>query len=140
MTLSRQIVVLDTADTETTATFWAGVYDGVVVRSDTDWYEIKVGEEYPMAIQLVEHHVPPAWPDGQPQQVHLDFFVDDLEAEHERVTGLGAKLLKASSNPAAATGFQVYADPAGHPFCLCWGWEAWREHLRTHGHSPAEQS
>ncbi|MCU1575149.1 MAG: hypothetical protein JWO93_3231 [Micrococcaceae bacterium] len=18
-------------------------------------------------------------------------------------------------------GFQVYADPAGHPFCLCWG-------------------
>ena len=20
-----------------------------------------------------------------------------------------------------AEGFQVYADPAGHPFCLCWG-------------------
>lgn len=21
----------------------------------------------------------------------------------------------------AAEGYQVYADPAGHPFCLCWG-------------------
>jgi hypothetical protein len=23
-------------------------------------------------------------------------------------------------DPEAAEVFQVYADPAGHPFCLCW--------------------
>lgn len=28
---------------------------------------------------------------------------------------------KPVDNPEASEGFQVYADPAGHPFCLCWG-------------------
>jgi hypothetical protein len=33
---------------------------------------------------------------------------------------LGAKLLKAASDTTDPDNFQVYADPAGHPFCLCW--------------------
>ena len=35
----------------------------------------------------------------------------------------GIALLDAivSDDPTASEGFQVYADPAGHPFCLCWG-------------------
>jgi hypothetical protein len=31
-----------------------------------------------------------------------------------------AKLLKAATEVESADDFQVYADPAGHPFCLCW--------------------
>jgi hypothetical protein len=30
------------------------------------------------------------------------------------------KLLKAAAEVESADNFQVYADPAGHPFCLCW--------------------
>ena len=30
---------------------------------------------------------------------------------------LGAMVLKRVEH---ADNFQVYADPAGHPFCLCW--------------------
>jgi len=33
---------------------------------------------------------------------------------------LGAKLLQAAAEIESADNFQVYADPAGHPFCLCW--------------------
>ena len=33
---------------------------------------------------------------------------------------LGARLLQPADDPEAAELFQVYADPAGHPFCLCW--------------------
>jgi hypothetical protein len=33
---------------------------------------------------------------------------------------LGGRLLKAADVPAVPSGFRVYADPAGHPFCLCW--------------------
>jgi hypothetical protein len=33
---------------------------------------------------------------------------------------LGARLLQAA-DLTSRSGFQVYADPAGHPFCLCWG-------------------
>ena len=29
-------------------------------------------------------------------------------------------MLKSADDLEAAEGFQVYADPAGHPFCLCW--------------------
>jgi hypothetical protein len=33
---------------------------------------------------------------------------------------LGARLLKGADDLDSSSGFQVYADPAGHPFCLCW--------------------
>lgn len=56
---------------------------------------------------------PPRWPDPDyPQQLHLDIFVPDLSATSELVTDLGASLLLDHGH------FRVYADPAGHPFCL----------------------
>jgi hypothetical protein len=33
---------------------------------------------------------------------------------------LGAKVLKKAEEVDSPDNFQVYADPAGHPFCLCW--------------------
>ena len=53
--------------------------------------------------------------------MHLDLWVEDLQAAHEEVMSLGARLLRTADDPEADEGFQVYADPAGHPFCLCWG-------------------
>ncbi len=55
------------------------------------------------------------------QQMHLDLYVDDIREAHEKAIVLGARLLKPAENLEADQGFQVYADPAGHPFCLCWG-------------------
>jgi hypothetical protein len=51
------------------------------------------------------------------------FDAADLEAHataHDRALTLGARLLKPADDAAAPRGVQVYADPAGHPFCLCW--------------------
>jgi hypothetical protein len=45
--------------------------------------------------------------------------VDDVRAAHDEVVSLGARVLQ-KGDFEAASGFQVYADPAGHPFCLCW--------------------
>ena len=73
-----------------------------------------------LAIQLALNHVAPEWPDGTPQQMHLDLYVTDVKAAHDEVISLGATLLKPADDIAANEGFQVYADPAGHPFCLCW--------------------
>lgn len=33
---------------------------------------------------------------------------------------LGATVLKPALGRTEGDDFQVYADPAGHPFCLCW--------------------
>jgi predicted enzyme related to lactoylglutathione lyase len=74
-----------------------------------------------VGVQLAPNHVPPDWPDGTPpQQMHLDLWVEDFPSAHDRVMALGAKVLKPAEQATSADNFQVYADPAGHPFCLCW--------------------
>ena len=63
------------------------------------------------AFQRVLEHQPPRWPDPRyPQQIHLDVMVDDVVAAGVAVLKLGATRLSA--------GDHVYADLAGHPFCL----------------------
>lgn len=120
MKISSTIVVFDAADLDAESSFWAGLLGGTVDRDD-DWHTIRVNGEGRIGVQLAPNHVPPQWPDGQPQQIHLDLYIDDLAAAHDEAVRLGAKLLKPADDPAAKAGFQVYADPAGHPFCLCWG-------------------
>lgn len=120
MKISRQVVVFDAADLDAESSFWAGLLDGKV-DADDDWHSVIVDGEWRLGIQLAPDHVPPDWPSGSPQQIHLDLHVADVKAAHEEATALGARLLKAADDIESAEGFQVYADPAGHPFCLCWG-------------------
>ena len=120
MKISRTIVVLDAADLYAESSFWAGLLGGTV-EADDDWHSVSVDGEWRLGVQLAPNHVPPDWPDGTPQQLHLDLWVDDLKSAHEEAISLGARLLKPADDLEASEGFQVYADPAGHPFCLCWG-------------------
>jgi catechol 2,3-dioxygenase-like lactoylglutathione lyase family enzyme len=120
MRINHQVVVFDAADLEAESSFWAGVLEGTVDAED-DWHMVIVDGEPRVGVQLAPNHVPPNWPDGTPQQqLHLDLWVDDLKAAHEKVISLDARLLQPAEDPEAAEVFQVYADPAGHPFCLCW--------------------
>ena len=55
-----------------------------------------------------------------PQQLHLDLSVptkDELNSQHQRALALGATLLFDRSADAQEP-LYVYADPAGHPFCI----------------------
>ncbi len=86
--------------------------------SDAAWAGIKFGE-VELAFNRVEDYRAPRWPDSEhPKQFHLDFEVDDIEAEQRRVLALGATLKRDSVGP-DGYGFRVYTDPVGHPFCLC---------------------
>jgi catechol 2,3-dioxygenase-like lactoylglutathione lyase family enzyme len=68
-----------------------------------------------LEFQRVEDYRAPDWPTSRnPQQAHLDLDVADLGAAHVRALRIGAKLLDDTHET-----FRVYADPAGHPFCLC---------------------
>jgi predicted enzyme related to lactoylglutathione lyase len=120
MRIVRQIVVFDAADLTAESNFWAGLLGGSVVADD-DWHSVLVDGEWRLGVQHAPNHVPPEWPDGTPQQIHLDLHVDDITAAHDKAVSLGATLLKPADDLGSADGFQVYADPAGHPFCLCWG-------------------
>jgi len=119
MRINHRVVVFDAADLDAESRFWAGVLGGTVDAED-DWHMVLVDGDPRVGVQLAPDHVPPDWPDGAPQQIHLDLWVDDIEDAHATVTSLGATVLKPAEDGPAPDAFQVYADPAGHPFCLCW--------------------
>ena len=74
-----------------------------------------------LAFQKVEELPQATWPDGPiSQQLHLDTTVPtkaDLDAQPERALVLGARLLQDRSDDPEEP-LRVYADPAGHPFCI----------------------
>jgi hypothetical protein len=74
-----------------------------------------------LAFQKVEQIPEATWPEGPvPQQLHLDTTVPtvaDLDVQHERALALGARLLQDRSDDPEEP-LRVYADPAGHPFCV----------------------
>jgi catechol 2,3-dioxygenase-like lactoylglutathione lyase family enzyme len=119
MQIKRDIIVFDAADLDAESGFWATLLDGRVDKED-DWHTVYVNGEPRYGVQLAPGHVPPDGPDGAPQQIHLDLYVEDINAGHEHALASGARLLQ-DADRAADEGFVVYADPAGHPFCLCWG-------------------
>jgi predicted enzyme related to lactoylglutathione lyase len=119
MRINHRVVVFDTADLSSESAFWAGVLDGRVEEED-DWHTVSVEGEPQVGVQLAPGHVPPDWPAGSPQQAHLDLWVEDIDAAHAQVMALGARLLQPAEDNDDPDDYQVYADPAGHPFCLCW--------------------
>ncbi|MFF9473667.1 VOC family protein [Streptomyces roseolus] len=117
-----QCVVLDCPDVMELARFYASLLGGEVNRPDRrwslddDWATVHGEGGVVLAFQRVAEHRPPRWPDpAHPQQFHLDLGVADLERADAEVLALGATLLDGGDGK---RGWRVYADPAGHPFCL----------------------
>lgn len=116
-----QLVALDCPDPLALANFYSQL-TGLAVEAlgdfapdDVEWIELDNGTQPSIAFQKVPHHVAPTWPDGPvPQQLHIDFLVDDLEAGEQHVLAIGGS--KHDVQP--GTTFRVYLDPVGHLFCL----------------------
>lgn len=84
MKIRHRMIVFDAADIHAESAFWAGLLGGTVEAGDR-WHNIWVDGGWQLGVQLAPDHVPPDWPDGRPQQIHLDFYVDDFDAAHEQV-------------------------------------------------------
>lgn len=120
MRIRHQVVVFDAADVDEEAAFWAGILDGDI-DVDDGWRMVFVDGEPRIGVQHAPDHVAPDWPAGSPaQQMHVDLWVEDFNEAHGRVMSLGARVLREAVPSDDLDTFQVYADPAGHPFCLCW--------------------
>jgi catechol 2,3-dioxygenase-like lactoylglutathione lyase family enzyme len=127
-------VVLDTTDARTLAEFYRQLL-GFSYRSGDeppevgeeddkghDWLVLRAPDgSTRVAFQQVGRLSPPTWPrDDIPQQFHLDLTVPtvaELDAQHVRALDLGARLLEDRSGDEEEP-LRVYADPAGHPFCI----------------------
>ena len=104
-------LVIDCPDPLALAAFYSGLLGQPITYRSDDFVVVSADEATSgLAFQLAPDHQPPTWPDpGRPQQMHLDVMVEDVAAAGPRVLALGATKL---------AGPGVYADPAGHPFCL----------------------
>ena len=90
----RQVVVFDARDLAAESAFWAGMLGGRVF-TDERWHSVFDSEgRWRIGIQLAPNHIPPDWPDGEAQQVHLDLHVSDPLEAHAHAMALGARLLK----------------------------------------------
>jgi predicted enzyme related to lactoylglutathione lyase len=117
----RRVVVFDASDLAAESSFWAGMLDGRVFAEDDFHCVFDADDRWVMGVQLAPNHVPPDCPNGSPQQVHVDLHVDDPVAAHTKAVALGARLLRGALDFTTPEGHHVYADPAGHPFCIGWG-------------------
>jgi catechol 2,3-dioxygenase-like lactoylglutathione lyase family enzyme len=74
-----------------------------------------------VAFQQVDDLPEATWPEGEhPQMLHLDLTVPtvaELDHQDNRALALGARLLLDRSGDPEEP-LRVYADPAGHPFCI----------------------
>jgi len=121
MKIIRQVTVFDAADIDAESAFWAGLVGGHVFGDKQFHCVIDEAGNWRIGVQHAPNHVPPQWPDGSPQQMHLDLHVEEPIQAHERAMALGASLLMKAPGLTSEEGHQVYADPAGHPFCIGWG-------------------
>lgn len=127
-------VVLDTTDARGLAEFYRQLlgYDyrsgdeppphGESDPAGRDWLVlVDPAGKARLAFQQVAQLAPSTWPeDGVPQQLHLDLSVptvEELVAQNERALSLGARLLHDRFDDPVEP-LYVYADPAGHPFCI----------------------
>jgi len=112
-------IVFDCPDPAGLAAFYGELLGGDVDETDPAWCEVYFADtSLKLAFQRVNEFVAPEWPHGQPQQVHLDLTVSDLEPASESAVTLGARPLTDPIEEDNCT-FQVHADPSGHTFCFC---------------------
>ena len=106
-------VVFDCPNPLALAQFYQGVLGGVIEPDGEEWVDLVLpGGGLRVAFQLAPRFIPPEWPSERgEQQIHLDIAVSDLDEAQETLFSLGARLVDKQS------GFRVYLDPAGHPFC-----------------------
>ncbi|MCY0946131.1 VOC family protein [Streptomyces antarcticus] len=85
-------------------------------KADPDFASLNREDGLFLGFQRVDDYRAPRWPEQSiPQQVHLDFEVEDLDEAEARLLELGAR--KPDHQPGEDR-WRVFVDPAGHPFCL----------------------
>jgi catechol 2,3-dioxygenase-like lactoylglutathione lyase family enzyme len=106
-------ITIDAPDASALARFYANL-TGMEVTYDGPEGALIAGEGRSVMFQQISDYTPPRWPDpAHPQQAHLDLMVESLDTGEARALELGASRLDGGGDH-----FRVFADPAGHPFCL----------------------
>jgi hypothetical protein len=111
-------LVLECDDAERLARFWQEVLDLPEPEGDSDWLTLRWEPVGRFSFHRVAGYRPSSWPSERGEQrAHFDLLVDDLGDASLAVERMGARPLTDVLDPGPKA-WRLYADPAGHPFCL----------------------
>lgn len=113
MSIQLSSVTLNCPEATALAAFYAEITGGSVTFSHPSWATLESAGGR-IDFQTVAGYLPPTWPET-PGLIHLDFLVEDLQTAADRVLTAGATRYDHQPNVEHCL---VFADPAGHPFCL----------------------
>ena len=104
--------VVNCADIEVMTDFWSAALDLRASRRDPgDDFRVLRGERVNLSLQVA------ATPVTARDQMHLDLYSDELDAQVERLQGLGATWVRRHDDPEDT--YVVMRDPEGNEFCVC---------------------
>ena len=108
-------IVIDCADPEALAVFWAEAlgYDKVGLFDAYYVLLARTREHPPVILQRVPE------PKTGKARIHFDLRVDDIESEARRLEALGARRIDIGQG--IDPGWIAMADPEGNEFCVCPG-------------------
>jgi hypothetical protein len=103
-------LIVDCSDPLVLARFYAALLGQPITYESDDFVVVARNDTTSgLGFQRAPDHRSPTWPDPAiPQQMHLDVMVENVAEATPHVLSLGAVQLQEG----------VFADPAGHPFCL----------------------
>jgi hypothetical protein len=111
-------LVLECDDAELLARFWQEVLELPEADGDADWRTLRWEPVGRFSFHRVADYRAPAWPGERGEHhAHFDLLVDDLSTACVAVEQAGATALTDVMDPGPRA-WRIYADPAGHPFCL----------------------
>ena len=110
-------ITLDCADPQALAAFYQHATGFAPhPKSDGQFAGLTREDGLFIGFQRVEDYRAPRWPEQTvPQQLHLDFAVEDLDEAEAHLVELGAT--KPEYQPGTDRS-RVLTDPEGHPFCI----------------------
>ena len=105
-------VVVNVSDLELMTSFWAEALGHTPSSLDPgDDFRVLRGDRVNLSLQVADTPVT-----GR-DQMHLDLYTEDQEAEVERLRRLGATVERHHDDP--DDDYVVMLDPEGNEFCVC---------------------
>lgn len=110
-------LVLDCSNPDELAKFWAPALGYTIVGGAGAY--VMLLPSAPGPPQLLLQRVPE--PKSAKNRMHLDIHAVDIDAEAERLEGLGTRRVSSSPHEESGTRWHLMADPEGNELCVCDG-------------------
>ena len=107
-------VVIDVADHDIVVPFWEAALGWTSQRLNEQFVGLRAPADEAIGFDILFQKVPE--PKIAKNRAHIDFDAADMEAEVERLVGLGGR--KVAEHNLGAFRWTIVADPEGNEFCV----------------------